>query len=459
MVDARQSLFNGSINTPGVFNRFTLQSSVRSARYIARPVRSVPTVVFSRGRRFLELLREGVAAGGAGRANAGSGAIGQGSGRSTGRVEDQGPGERRRPRSGFQGRFGSGVYRVRGRLSEAGLSVPTGPARRGDTGNSSALGGRKMRSKFALSLAAIVAAVGAFGSASAMAQVTVDGSASDAAYGTPLFTQNISTNFGDSNLGQQAYANGSELDAIYATVANGNLYITLAGNLESNFNKFELFFDTVAGGQNRLRGNNPDVDFNGLNRLGDDGSGNGLTFDSGFAADFYLTFGGGGGPYRLFANYATLPTDGGGAGGYLGDPTDGGGLFTSSNGVANGISYAINNSNTAGVGSGTGASSGAGVLTGLEIAIPLSVIGNPSGDIKLVAFVNGSGHDFLANQVSGGLPAGTGNLGDPRNVNFANIAGNQFVTVSQGAIPEPTGLVAVGAAGMLLRRSRRAVAR
>ena len=42
------------------------------------------------------------------------------------------------------------------------------------------------------------------------------------------------------------------------------------------------------------------------------------------------------------------------------------------------------------------------VTTGLEFSIPLSQIGNPTGNIKLTAFVNGGGHNYSSNQVFGG---------------------------------------------------------
>jgi hypothetical protein len=127
-----------------------------------------------------------------------------------------------------------------------------------------------------------IVAIAATLSAAVFAQPTIDGTR-DALYGSPIVVQNTQTGFGDSNLGQVDYANGSELDAAYAYVdmSSQTLYLFLAGNLESNFNKLEIFFDTVAGGQNRLRGDNSGVDFGGLNRMGDDGSGNGLTFDQG----------------------------------------------------------------------------------------------------------------------------------------------------------------------------------
>lgn len=287
---------------------------------------------------------------------------------------------------------------------------------------------------------------------------TIDGTR-DALYGTPIVVQDTPTGFGDSNLGQVDYANGSELDAAYAYVdtTNSILYLFLAGNLESNFNKLELFFDTVAGGQNRLRGDNSDVDFDGLNRMGDNGSGNGLTFDSDFEADYWIGITGGGSPYALYANWAQLLTSGGGPGYFLGE-TGAASTGTLTNGTnPNGIRVTINNSNTGGVtDSVADAAAAAAVSTGIELAIPFAAIGITSTPttIKISAFINGGGHDFVSNQVLGGIGGG-GNLGEPRNVNFANIAGNQYFMV---VVPEPASLMAlgVGLAGLLGLRRRKA---
>ncbi|MGQ9656337.1 MAG: PEP-CTERM sorting domain-containing protein [Fimbriimonadales bacterium] len=291
----------------------------------------------------------------------------------------------------------------------------------------------------------------------ALAQPTIDGTR-DALYGGSLVVQDTPTGFGDSNLGQVDFANGSELNAAYAYVdmASSTLYLMLTGNLESNFNKLELFFDTMAGGQNRLRGDNSSVDFNGLNRMGDDGTGNGLTFDAGFEADYWIGITGGGTPYALYANWAELLTNGGGVGDYLG--TTGAasdGTLTGGNNPY-GIRVTINNSNTGGVTSSLAdPAAAAAVATGVELAIPFAAIGITSSTtvINISAFINGSGHDFLSNQVLGGV-GGLGNLGEPRNVNFANIAGNQYFTV---VIPEPASLMALGAglAGLMGLRRRR----
>ena len=138
--------------------------------------------------------------------------------------------------------------------------------------------------------------------ATAFAQVQVDGTL-DAAYGDANAVQNTSTAFGNSDLGLPDFANGSEIDSGYVIIDNGYLYIMLPGNLESSFNKIDIFIDARDGGQNRLRNDNPDVDFDGLNRMGDDGTGNGLTFDVGFDADMWVSMTCGG---DVFANIREL---------------------------------------------------------------------------------------------------------------------------------------------------------
>ena len=97
--------------------------------------------------------------------------------------------------------------------------------------------------------------------------------------------------------------------------------------------------------------------------------------------------------------------------------------------------------NIAGVDGSVGgeASSGAGVLTGLELKIPLAAINwDGKSDIKVCAFINGGGHAFVSNQVLGGLPVDSTNLGEPRLVNFSTIVDDQFVVVVGGGTPPDT---------------------
>ena len=158
-------------------------------------------------------------------------------------------------------------------------------------------------SNIATSIVALAAI--ALAASPAAAQITIDGTA-DAAYGAALSTQNTNTQFGDNtNPDPIVGSGGSEIDQIFATVANGRLYVTIAGNLEANFNKFEVYIDSKAGGVNSLGAglptavdgycctqgggvNLPDPSTGALQRQA------GLTFDAGFTADYYLTFSRGG---------------------------------------------------------------------------------------------------------------------------------------------------------------------
>src|SRR5690606_3226275 len=92
----------------------------------------------------------------------------------------------------------------------------------------------------------MAAACGAMSSA-AMAQPVLDG-VRDAVYGSPRAVQTVETGFGDANPN-----GGSELDAAYARIQGGTLYLMLTGNLENNFNKLNIFIDSQAGGQNVLQ--------------------------------------------------------------------------------------------------------------------------------------------------------------------------------------------------------------
>ncbi len=146
-----------------------------------------------------------------------------------------------------------------------------------------------------------------------------------------------------------------------------------------------------------------------------------------------------------------------------------------------GLQLGFNNSNTVGVnGCGdpnTCAMTTTGdpnsVITGVEFSIPLSQIGNPASlsDLKLLAFVNGQGHDYSSNQYAGvgvlqnnlgGDGMGTF-TGDFSGVDMSTIAGDQFVTLTvpalvaaAGAVPEPLSavLLGLGVCGMLMRRRR-----
>ena len=323
-------------------------------------------------------------------------------------------------------------------------------------------------------------------------------------------------------------AYGSEMDGVYSYLdaPNNRLHVLVAGNIQINFNKYDLFFDCAPGGQNRLRGasqevltpsgnvqysGNGGIDFNGLNRMGADMlvqsdpmnelserlPVNGLVFDAGFEADYWLSFTNGliSGLPAQFINAAPLRT-GGVSRSFVGAPQDfstfdGGNkamnnpILMDGDGMGGGytpltgfeafsfdpqgqfaprhlgvemipglpaptpglISATIDNSNVLGV-TGLSGAGGGSVITGVEFSIDVRELGwDGVSPIRLGGFVNGSGHDFVSNQVIGGLPtgpmAGGGyddrNIGEPRTVNLSAIAGDQFILLTGGVTPRCPG--------------------
>lgn len=294
------------------------------------------------------------------------------------------------------------------------------------------------------------------------AQIVVDGVLDD---GYTLATvQTNQTGFGNA-MAPDFF--GSELNAMWTAVEGSRIFVMLTGNLEGNFNKLEVFFDSVPGGENSLS-SIPQYDFllgggpNWQSQLlgGLVSGGPGWTFDSGFDVDFHLFvrrgFAGedgnvldvdfvdrmGGGSAMVPGNSARVPFDFDlqtGAGtievGDLGNNASG-------DAIANSISFGMNNTNEAGVGGDTSMVAdqvaAAAVTTGFEFSIDVSDLGldpDLAGTIKIVAAVNGSSHDFVSNQVLPGLPAPMGNLGgnnagdfigDCGFVDLSVLAGEQF---------------------------------
>jgi hypothetical protein len=314
------------------------------------------------------------------------------------------------------------------------------------------------------------------GGGAALAQPVVDGTR-DALYGPPIAVQSVQTGFGDAN--PPGALGGSELDAAYARVQGGRLYFMLTGNHEPNFNKLEVFIDSHAGGENTLT-NVPQYDFNG-------GGGwisqnmNGLTFDSGFDADYHLfsRWGSGTGGYsvdfvdRQGGGSAMVPGSSATSADAVGLMANGliaaGNVGPNASGSAltQPLLFAINDTNAAGVTGGTGPAdqmAAAAVMTGMEFSISLADLGNP-GDgqvIRIAAMIDNGDHNYLSNQVLGGLPAGTGNLGGDgaggftgslSGVNFNNFAGLQYFEV---VVPSPSaaGLLGLGALVAVRRRRR-----
>lgn len=284
------------------------------------------------------------------------------------------------------------------------------------------------------------------------------------AYGLPVTFQGIGTGFGNSTNGQVQSANGSELNAAFAYESGGLLNLLLTGNLENNFNKLVLFFDNGnPGGYNVLP--NPSVasmpdKYNGMTL--DQNGVNGATAT--FRATHWLSVTCGGGPFGMFVDGGNLLTN---TGGYLGG-NDGqsGGLLSGGSNVLN-AAVALDNSNVAGVDGNAGAAQGLNALTaltGLEVQIPLASLGiGTINGLRVMAFINGSNHDYLSNQFLGSLPVGAGNLGGDGsggfngsvggiNLNASYAAGDQFFTL----VPAPGSIALLAFGGLAAARRRRA---
>ncbi|MGA2442326.1 MAG: dockerin type I repeat-containing protein [Tepidisphaeraceae bacterium] len=215
-----------------------------------------------------------------------------------------------------------------------------------------------------------------------------------------LATQTINTGFGDNTVGDGTSGGGSELDAAYGVVQNGNLYLFLSGNFENNGNHVDVFIaDGASGGQNVLNISN------GWTAAGMNGS----VFSPNFNANLMLDANDYAG--TLYVDKYVLNATGS-TNTYLGQIGLSGGV---GNGTLGGMTFGLNNTNAAGVNgnAGTAADSTAAqaVSTGLEIGIPLSALGNPTGNIEVLADINGGGDGYLSNQFLPGLPVGTGDVG------------------------------------------------
>jgi len=258
---------------------------------------------------------------------------------------------------------------------------------------------------------------------------------------TLLGVQDTATQFGNATGGGQDSAGGGEVDSLWASLGGGTLDISIAGNIEGNFNKMWIFLDTKAGGENVLAGDNNDGGFNEINNMA------GMTFDAGFAPDYAIRIEIGDGFYGinladLQANTANTLLSGGG-------PAD---LPLTDAAGALGTLLGWDNSNILGV-TDADASGALTATTGMEFSFDtLQAFGDGSLASAGISVIYGNGGaDFLSNQVLGetGL-GGAGNLGAGSGVDFNTFAGNQFAT-----IPAPASVALMGLSGMIAGRRRR----
>jgi glycosidase len=258
--------------------------------------------------------------------------------------------------------------------------------------------------------------IGSFCASACAQPYSINGSY-DPAFGGAIAVQTDATGFG---------LNESELDAAYGLIADGNLYLFFSGNLQNNGNNVNIFI-AGAGGQSTLNAvSSNDLGANNLSVM------NGSQFSSGFLATYAFNINNDGNTltisqYDLLNNTSvhTLGT-----------------LTISANIVANGIVdnsvvVGFNNNNTESQAADVGTGS-----TGLELAIPLSLLGSPTGPIKVLADINGSAEGYLSNQFFPGLPGETGNLGGGGPYSAVNGDGfdfsstpGEYLTVPVSALP------------------------
>ncbi|MER3558946.1 MAG: hypothetical protein C4336_05485 [Armatimonadota bacterium] len=209
--------------------------------------------------------------------------------------------------------------------------------------------------------------------------IAIDGRNIPSEFGSPIASQTNYTGFGD-RLATHNW--GSELNQLFVRCVNGVLYIGITGNLEGNGNSIHLYIDTgrstsntfnlttgcincsVQGMSGVIFEHKPDWAI-GINRY-DDGQGN---------DNIYIDL------HDLVNNQST----------YIGAVSVGTGANQPQGGdnTAN-LRAAFDNANVDGVTSDpNNLGDPATATAGLEMAIPLSALGNPTGTLKILAVLTG----------------------------------------------------------------------
>jgi fibronectin-binding autotransporter adhesin len=267
------------------------------------------------------------------------------------------------------------------------------------------MGVKRVSSRKALLISAAAMAAATLGSTVkvSVAAITVNGTYS-ADFGNALVTQTINTDYGDGNGG--ADTSGSELDAGYGVIESGNLYLLLTGDFQDNGNALNIIIADGRMGESTFKQTgSPMGNMNGSVFSPAFGNNNGATYaisvnDSGGTVYTDVS--------NLFAG-ATTST-------YVGD-------FAANNNAANTLTMnlngndlieSLNNSHIStmgAAGTATNQTVADDVQTGFEIAIPLSLLGNPSGNIEVLTDIGAGANGGRSNQFLPGRPVGSGNSG------------------------------------------------
>lgn len=249
----------------------------------------------------------------------------------------------------------------------------------------------------------------------------VDGTL-DAAYGAALTVQTVNTSWED---------NLDELDAAYAYVKNDRLYLMLTGNMNTNWHKLEIFIDSSDA-----------VTTNVFTAVGDDSTSvmDGLVFDAGFSPDYHInarvgTWEGAGGFNFNLDFYDLAATNTSYHQNAFDNAIEGSQYMGPGDATSNIVALAFNNTNAAGVvadgvGSAANQAAALAVTTGFECSIALADLGNPSGEIRIMAMVASNEHANVSNQILPGVPPVQGELGTTSGVDFGSYAGDQFFSVA-----------------------------
>jgi glycosidase len=222
----------------------------------------------------------------------------------------------------------------------------------------------------------------------------------DPAFGSALSVQTDATGFG---------LNYSELDGAYGLITNGYLYLFISGNLQNNGNNINLFIGGM-NGQSTLSAANPgNLGLNNLSVM------NGSMFSPGFSAMYAININNTNktltiSQYDLINNTAVDT---------FGSLTENGNIVVNGT-VDNSVVVGFNNNNSKNQAANVGTDS-----MGLELAVPLSLIGSPNGPVRVLVNINGYHEVYLSNQFLPGLTSGTTNLGSAA-FNFSSTAGEYF---------------------------------